>query len=276
MTSRSFDECLRAAIADLVEHGFDSQERVDFWVNELRIAAERFVAKGLRRDETLIRAFEAIYARMVTRGGMLRYHPGVSKLTLQHVAPYMRAELERRIMMSADLIKLNREEAVEKTISRFSGWCSSIPAGGTRATDKRETKTDVGKALRQLSYRERFVANDQGHKFAAALNQTLADQNGAIALRWDSRWRALNYDYREEHKERDGKIYLLRNSWAYRDGLVKAGEAGFYDEVTAVGQEPNCRCSAVFLYSLSRLPDDMLTDKGRRKLEEAKERFHAA
>lgn len=273
---KSFDEVLRAAIMDIVDNGFDSQERVDFWVNELRIAAERFIARGSQRDETLNRAFEAIYTRLIQKGGILRFHPGVSRLILQHVAPYMRAELERRLMMSADLIRLNREEAIEKTISRFSGWCSSIPKGGARAEDRRETKADVGKAMRQLSYRERFVANDQAHKFTAALNQTLADQNGAIALRWDSRWRALNYDYREEHKDRDGKIYLLRDSLAHRDGLVKPSEAGFYDEVTAVGQEPNCRCSAVYLYSLSRLPADMLTKKGQEKLAQAKERSHAA
>ena len=239
-TFRGFQETLNAAIADFVEHGFDSQERIEKWVRELQIAADRYLWSGKDRRDNLRDAFQAIYDRLVTRGAILKQHPGVSRLTLQHVAPKFRAELERRIMVSADLIKLNREDAIAATLRRFSGWASSVPNGGTGAADKRETRASVSKELRSLSYRERFVAIDQGHKFVAALNQTLADQEGAIALRWASRWRALNYNYRESHKERDGKIYLLRDSWARKQGLVKPGDAGFYDEVTAVGEEPNC------------------------------------
>jgi hypothetical protein len=272
----TFDECLRAAIADFVDHGFDSQERLDFWLNELKIHAERFLANKVQRENALAMAFEAIYRRLISSRGILRYHPGVSAMTLQHVAPLFRAELERRIMVSADMIRVNRAQAISDTLERFRGWASSIPDGGTRAEDKRETRVKLAKNFNQLSYRERFVANDQGHKFAAALNQTLADQNGAIALRWASRWRALNYHYRPDHKERDGQVYLMRNSWAQRQGLVKPGEAGYYDEVTAVGQEPNCRCSAVFIYALSRLPEDMLTQKGKAKLEQAREKLYAA
>lgn len=273
---KSFDEALAAAVADIVEHGFDSQDRLDRWVRELTAAADRFIAAKAARDARLADAFEAIYRRMVANGGMLKFHPGVSKMTLSHVAPLFRAELDRRVRISADLIKINREQAVAKTLQRFSGWASSIPAGGARTEDRRETKADIAKDLRVLTYRERFVANDQGHKFFAALNQTLADQNGAIAVRWASRWRALNYNYRPDHKERDGKVFLLRNSWAHREGLAKAGEAGYYDEVEAVGQLPNCRCAGVFIYSLSRLPEDMLTAKGRAKLEDARGRLNAA
>lgn len=275
-TFASFQEALKAAIDDLVENGFDSQERLNYWVEQLKIAAERFFASKEAGESRLKDAFDAIYRRMITNASILQFHPGVSRMTLQHVAPLFRAELERRIMTSADLIKMNRQQAYETTIQRFSGWASSIPAGGTRAEDKRETREKIAKDMRQLTYRERFVAIDQGHKFAAALNQTLADQNGAIALRWSSRWRALNYNYREEHKERDGKVYLLRGSWAHKDGLVKPGPAGYYDEITAVGQEPNCRCSAVFIYTLRRLPDDMLTEKGRDKIAEAMEKMNAA
>jgi hypothetical protein len=45
-------------------------------------------------------------------------------------------------------------------------------------------------------------------------------------------------------------------------GLMKAGPAGYYDEVTGVGYEPNCRCYAQWLDALRALPNDMLTKNG--------------
>lgn len=273
---RNFQEALQAAISDFVDNGFDSQERLDFWMRELTTAAERFAGSQEAREENMSDALRAIYKRMVEDAGMLRYHPGVSRLTLQHVVPHLRAELDRRIMASANLIRMNREQAVSDTLRRFAGWATSIPIEGTRAEDKRETRAKVGKDIANLDYHARFVANDQGHKFVASLNQVLADQNGAIALRWDSRWRALNYNAREEHKARDGKYYLLRGSWAHKAGLVKRGDNPFYDEIDNVGSLPNCRCSAVYVYALSRLPPEMLTEKGKAKLAEAKEKMNAA
>jgi len=51
----------------------------------------------------------------------LKRHPGVARFTLNYVEPKLRAELDGRIMASADLIKLNRTQAVNRNIQRFSG-----------------------------------------------------------------------------------------------------------------------------------------------------------
>jgi hypothetical protein len=92
---------------------------------------------------------------------------------------------------------------------------------------------------------------------------------GGLTCTWNSHWRESGYNARIEHKERDGKVYLLRESWAAERGLVKPGDAGYYDEVTAVGEEVYCRCWVTYLYALRRLPADMLTAKGREELERA-------
>ncbi len=72
-----------------------------------------------------------------------------------------------------------------------------------------------------MDFISRRVAIDQGHKLASNVKYLLAVQSGAIALRWHSNWRRPGYKYRQDHKERDEKIYLLRDSWALEQGLIK-------------------------------------------------------
>ena len=251
------------AVADLSDHGFDSAKRVEYWTERLRRAAERSMRPLQDAERALREALSAIYKRLVDRGEVLRWHPGASRFTLQRVLPSLRGELDRRILVSAQLIRFNREDAMRKTLQRFAGWSTSIPTGGSGAVDRREVKKNVGRALRQLKFAERRVAIDQGHKLTSSISEVVAQGGGAIACRWESQWRQPNYDYREDHKERDGRVYLVRGSWAATQGLVRGD---WYDEVTAAGEEPFCRCKAVWLYTLRDLPEDMLTRRGREAL----------
>ena len=123
------------------------------------------------------------------------------------------------------------------------------------------------KPLRQSSYEERRMLIDQGHKLLSSINQTIAEDQGAIAVIWHHHAPRAGYTPRPEHEERDGKVYLLKNSWAHDQRLVKPGAAGYYDDVTHFGQEINCLCFGEYLYSLRRLPSDMLTKKGRERME---------
>ncbi len=263
----SFYRTITMAVADLTENGFDSAERVQFWIQQIRSAAYASMTPAHVLEAQLAATFRGIYQRQIERGGILKYHPGVARFTLEKVKPRLRAELDRRLMASRELIKLNRAAAIEKTTQRFSGWATSIPAGGTDAADKVEVKTTVRKALAQLPFEERRVAVDQGHKFVANLNNIIAVDGGAIAAEWHSHWRQANYNFRRDHKERDEHIYIIRNNWAMARGLMKADGHRYTDEITAPGEEVFCRCSYRYLYSLRSLPAGMVTEKGRAELE---------
>lgn len=264
--SRSFAATVSAAIDDVAEHGFDSEGRIKFWTDEIAKAAAKEMKTEQQMDDALRRGLRDVYARLVDRGEIARYHQGVGRFTLQKVRPALRAELDRRIMASANLIKLNREQAVAKTLQRFQGWSTSIPKGGSGDPDKAETRKNLKKALSSLPFEERRVLIDQGHKLVGALSEILAKDGQAIAGEWHSHWKQAGYDYREDHKERDKKVYLVRGSWAQERGLVKPGDAGYYDEVTSVGEEPFCRCYMTWLYNISSLPADMVTKKGQAEL----------
>jgi hypothetical protein len=136
-------------------------------------------------------------------------------------------------------------------------------------------RASVGKSVAQVKFERRRVEVDQGHKLAANISNIVAVDNGAIAAEWHSHWRQTHYNFRHSHKERDGKIYAIRDSWAVKQGLINKG-AGYTDEMTAPGQEVFCRCFMRYITSLRRVPDEMLTEKGREWLKEAARRRNAA
>ena len=265
----SFAETIQAAVADVTRHGFDSQRRLDGWLEKIRAAARRSLISEAELDRQLRRTLTTIYARMTRAGGMDRYQIGTPRFTLANIKPKLRAELDRRIMASANLIRLNRQQAIEKTLQRFAGWMTSIPAGGSDVVDKRETKCDVRKSLAQLPFEERRVVIDQGHKLISAINEITANDGGAIAGLWRSNFRQKNYNYREDHKERDGQIYLIRGSWAHKAGLLSSS-AKFTDDITQPAEEVFCRCKYIYMYHLTQLPPDLLSKKGKDEIEKLK------
>lgn len=262
----TFFETVTAAIKDFTENGFDSVERLTYWTDLIRKSAVETMTPESVLNEELTRVLTGTYKRLIDDGQILKTHLGVSRFTVDRLKPKLRTELDRRLMVSRNLIKLNRQQMIEKTTQRFSGWASSVPAGGSRAVDVKDTKDNIRKALTSLPFEERRVAIDQSHKFTAALSEIVAVDGGAIAMRWNSRWRSPGYQYRKDHKERDQKVYLLRASWAKDKGLVKPGPDGYYDDITKVGEEVYCSCFATWIHNIRDLPEDMITQKGKDEL----------
>lgn len=262
----SFYQVITAAINDMLEHGFDSVERVTGWITRIRQAAQATLTPSWVLEEELRNTFTTTYRRLVERGGILRHHPGVEIFTLEKVKPKLHQALQRYTMSSANLIKLNRETMINRVEQRFSGWSTSIPPGGSDVASRAEAKAEIRKPLASLPFEERRVMVDQGHKFVANLNQVLAQDGGAIAAEWHSHWRQTNYNYRKDHKERDGGVYLIKGSWAHLKGLVTISNSGYYDDITKPGEEVFCRCFVTYIYALRDLPPGMITDKGRDEL----------
>lgn len=265
---KSFLQLLSEAIRDFSVHGYDRFILLK-WQGILRDKILSEIPTEAQMQGRLRTMLSALYRRKVENGQILKHHPGISRITLSSLSPSLRPELDRRIMASVDLIRLNRSQAIEKTLSRFAGWSTSIPRGGSKAVEAQEVKNHIAKPLKSLSFEERRLYIDQGHKMVSNISSVLAAQSGAIAFMWRSHWRQAGYDYRPDHKERDGKIYAIRGNWAMNKGLMNRGD-GFSDEITAPAEEPFCRCYAVFLYALRDLPDDMLTEKGKKLLSETR------
>jgi hypothetical protein len=254
----SFQDVLKAAVKDFTEHGYDNPERLGTWIRKLREAIT--VGQPRKNDAVVRRSLATVYKRLM-QGGIRKYHPGVAQFRINAIEPMLRQELNRRILASADLIVLNRDQAIEKTLQRFSGWATSVPTGGSRVVDKRDVKDEITKAFRSQDYEGRRLAIDQGHKLIANVSAIVAEQTGAIAAKWRHVHQS-GYDGRPDHEARDGKVYAIRGNWAIKDGLMNKG-AGYTDEITEPAFEPYCRCWYEYCISLTELPDSMLTQKGR-------------
>ncbi|HDU5759488.1 TPA: hypothetical protein RFV68_001544 [Klebsiella variicola] len=273
---KTFTRTVREAVKFFLRNGYTSRQELEQWQAIIRQAAESetdddymsMVSDRLRKT----------YDLQVSKAGALERHKGLSRFTLNYMEPKLRSELDRRILASADLIKLNRTAAINKTVQRFSGWATSIPVqdyvgGGLSASSRSGIVANaqhIQKSAEQVDYEARRVMIDQSHKLIANIDNIIATGNNAIAAEWHSHWRQPGYDYREDHKERDKQVYLIRGNWAQKNGYVKAGPAGYLDEITQPGEEVFCRCYVTYLYNLRSIPEDMLTQKGRKFLESMK------
>ncbi|QIU88274.1 hypothetical protein [Yokenella regensburgei] len=260
--TKTLYDVLTDAVNYYVKNGWDSQKSLLSWSNKLRVAARRQSPD----DDVTRKHLTSIYSRLVVHGGALKDQPpdGPTKVTLDKLKPEFREELDRRIFASANLIQLNREQAIDKTIQRFQGWVTSIPPDGVSDVDKNAQKSALGKSVKDLDFISRRVAIDQGHKLASNVKYLLSVQSGAIAFVWHSNWRRPGYNFRLDHKERDTLIYLIRGSWAVEQGLIKP-VYGYYDEITAAGEEPFCSCQVFPIYAPQKLPIEFLTEKGKRE-----------
>ncbi|HDR9285157.1 TPA: hypothetical protein QDB46_000211 [Burkholderia multivorans] len=238
--NRTFHDVLTEAIRDITEHGYDDPARLQEWLRRLRLAAMTDLPTDAEMRNRMQSAMDAVFHRTLSKTGALRYHPGVPRFTIERIAPSLRPELDKRVRASVDLIKLNRERAVEQSLQRLAGWVSSVPAGGSRAVDKSEVRESIAKPIRQLRYEERRVSIDQGHKLIDAINDVVAQQSGAIAAKWRSHVKQPGYNARPDHAERDQKIFLIRGSWAHEQGLVKPGPDGYTDQIERPGEFVFC------------------------------------
>ena len=252
-------DMLTQAVADMTKHGFDSPDRLQGWISKLRDAATQDAGTQAQAVQRLRLSLGVLYTRWVSNGAILKYHPGIERTTLKVIEPRLRAVLDRRILASADLIKLNREQAIEKTLSRFSGWATSIPSGGSKVVDRLDVKSHVAKTMRTASYETRRLEIDQGHKMLSNISAVIAEQTGAIAAKWRHVHQS-GYDGRPEHEARDGVWFVLRESWATQRGYMKHGP--YSDSVPQPGEEVFCRCWWEYADSLVDVPDELLTVKG--------------
>lgn len=265
-----FYDVLTQAINDFLEHGFDTEERLNHWIAELRRTVYGALVSEAVLAQTLRASLSQTFKRATSAASLTRVHPGIDAYTLERIKPTLRAELDRRILSSASLIKLNRDASIQKTLQRFAGWATSIPIGGTEVTQRAEAKENIRRGIAALSFEERRVVIDQGHKLASSINDIVATDGGAIAAIWHSHWRQGGYDYRQDHKDRDEELFVIRGNWALADGLMKLAGAKYTDQITAAGEEPFCRCFMTYVYHLRDLPEAMRTAKGKEALKAAR------
>ena len=257
----SLNKTILNAVADITLFGY-TQARLLFWQNQIR----RAIPGSKLTQAYLTRVFGNKLNRIVKKH---------ARFTLANVNPRLHAELNSRIVASAELIKLNRDVAINKTLQRFSGWATSIPDGGSTIVDKNKIKADIAKPIKQFSFEERRVAIDQGHKLVGTIEEIVAVDDGAIGGYWqDQGEHDPSYDARKDHLRwtKEEIFFVVPDNWAIKQGLINTHKITkgpvnnnkFYwydDSVEKVGQAVYCSCFMRWVYNLNKLPPELLTEK---------------
>lgn len=258
----TYNQEVRRAVSEMAD-GAVPLGGLEVWLERLRNAAMQSFKPINQVQENVESYFGSIFNRVTQQKLSGDTGKRVGRFTRHHLTEEAKAELDNKIITSVSLIKFNRDIAVADTMKRVVGWYSSIPPEGIPKDQKAEAVGDIQKALKQLPYKERRVIIDQGHKLASSLNEVVCRGSGAIAAIWHSHVGQINYNFRKDHAARDGRIFLLRGSWADKEGLVKPqGKVGYTDQQTMPGEEVNCKCRYQYLFNLQDLPTEMLTKKG--------------
>lgn len=224
------------------------------WADELAFQDVRQMRAELRQT------FNAFCA-----GGYKREMPTIKPYRIDRIKPIIRAELDRRIASSASLIKINRQNMIAESIQRFAGWSTGDIA--SKVSPPREVVSTDKKAS---DFTVRRVRIDQRQKLRANIADITAKETGAIAFYWRGK---MDERERPLHKKRNGKLYLLTDTWATKQGLIKASKDAPRAEFAESKDDgmPGipifCRCHAEYVFDLDELPESALTEKGRAKID---------
>lgn len=258
-----------ATVDRVAEKGVKNKTQIE---KEMSLLIKNFksaVNTDKKIEEQTAKILRGVYRRATKSEEVHKNVPWVKKFTIENVEHKLRPELNKRIYASINLIKLNRDESIRKAQQRAAGWLSSVPDGGTSESNAELKKVieHIKAPIEKNTFEERRVAIDQGHKLVAAVNDIIADDAGAIGGFWHSNFRRTGYNAREDHKEMDGHFYFFKKSWPVKKGYVLVSKIKFIEDTVRPAQEPYCSCSYYYVNTLSEVPDEYLSDAGRKFLE---------
>ncbi|WP_253195773.1 hypothetical protein [Burkholderia cenocepacia] len=157
---------------------------------------------------------------------------------------------------------INRKVKTHKRVRTYSTRYVQAPPGPekTESIAMRKLRADrdnISKAAEKAlaRYEAQRVVQDQSHKLAAGIAETIAINNQALGFVWEHHWPKHP---REDHEKRDGIVYLYRDSpiiqTAHSKGWIRNSSIEYVEDLPEIpGQEINCRCSTSYIYSLSAL-----------------------
>lgn len=111
------------------------------------------------------------------------------------------------------------------------------------------------------NWEKRKLSMDTSFKMLADNNMMKAIEGGAIAAIWhahkpevydddEDRYGCPNYHW----TDRNNKLFVMRNSWAVKDGLVKNINGKWLEDLSDLPSDlSGCTCYFSFIYSISRL-----------------------
>jgi len=247
---KNLNAIIKQAIDDIAKNGM-TDTAIQYWVSLFKKTALRTAFKHTPAS-VIEPHLRKLFNKEVTSGKLLKRHGGIAPLKLKSIEPQFRNMLTNRIKANINLIVLERPNSIDVSTARLSGWLMN---GVQQDVPLPDVYKNITKPIsKQLNYEHRRRAIDQGHKMLAAIDETLAVQGGAIVAVWHAHPPTSYYQSRPDHWKRNKEPFVIRDSWAYKDGLLKKGENGFMEDIPEQpAQAINCTCYYEYLYTIAEV-----------------------
>jgi hypothetical protein len=242
-----------------LKYEFQSLLKTIYFYRDVNNVVDKYITPQLTKT----------YSSQIERGDIFDYHKGVSRLRVSELKPELQDKLRQRIQANKQLITDYYLDTETKAVNNaVANWLNTTSFNKVLSDDIIRgivSKCDEAVSTYDISRR----AIDQSHKLIADFNAVIADDAGAVAGQWHSHKKTATYMARPEHEKLNNKIYVIKNSWAVKQGLLKKGSNDWLEDLKEQpAQLINCTCYFVYFYeydliALFKLKPEIFTEKGK-------------
>ena len=216
--------------------------------------------------------------------GVFQVSPNIQKYKIEDLKPDYKKELARRTQVCLSYITTQDRQTVEEIKNRVLNFATTPHI----AKDLNEFESDFWNNVlpekTNKNYKsdkwQKMIIRDQQHKLVSNMTYITAMKNNAIGFIWKNRKDVRvvgnpagmypnGNEMHNNHWQREGKLYLFRESKAIKQGLIKkTKDVQYADEIEdgLPGIPINCRCTMRLIYRLYEIPAEyknIITEKGK-------------
>lgn len=272
MDKKELAENINEAINELLKKGHSST-LTNSLRNNLESVLDEAAPKSIYAIEKLKRVNQELLDKVIKHKGLpvvsIFSENGENSQSVQGVGikdfdnfePEIRLlfdECVKDIEVSASFF---RRQELDAALNVFTNWAESIPIGGTKDKSFRNQAREVRLYLKAFQKWDSYYFIAKNGNFISKLKHLAAKSNGAIAASWCFyKGNGCIYSEHEDHNE---EFFLIRNSWAIQQKLIASSNTTRYTDELTTPRSDGCTCSYRYIFSLSNLPNVILTSKGK-------------
>ena len=235
----------------------------DYFKNEVKHEIETKNPKNYLNEKFISFLHKDVY----------KHNKGLDKFSINKMHPLLLKHVDSTMKDIIDLTRIKDEQLKLELEKRFNHFIRHELQNDTNLQDVKD-KVRFNDIKETSSQYRNMVLSDKTHKMNLAIDKAIATENNAFACIWHTQEdkrvvgnpsglypKVTNEQAHGNHYKRNNKVFILKNSWAYKQKLVTGD---LYEDLADGGVEKayNCRCYLEYIYDLRDIDEAFLTKKG--------------
>ncbi len=256
-----------------------SETAIDFIIRHYTQAVNKQLKKDFFDKEKLIKqALKKTYNLFIKEGAH-DISPAILKYKIKDLKPAFRKELEKAMNNALSLVKTQDIAFLNKVKNNLLNYCSN-----TQLKRTQYLFFDNVLPTNNNNKYQKMIVRDMQKKMVGNMAYITATRNNAIGFIWKNRkdirvvgnpagLYPKGNSKHNNHWNREGKLYLFKDSSFIKNGLIKKNNKVEWAEDIPDGlpsQAINCRCTMRIIYRLYEIPNQyksIITKKGLTKID---------